>query len=171
MSFRNSVCLLVNLNLSISISYFNFIVLLILIFQNSVICDLTNKNRVQSSYLRALHHYQAWHFSGSDLMYEIGPHRKRFCASRKDQTFIFWFRYLVQDVGLVIDGQALWAEGMLRRTRGTDGSYTYASPIQFRNAPKDVSSSSSKQKAPMETPYIVCWRQIMVAHMQAGFPT
>lgn len=123
--------------------------------KNSVIFDLTHKNKVQLSYLRAIHAYRSWHFSGSDLIYEIGPHRKRFCATRKDQTFVFWFRYLDDDVGLVIDGQSVWAEGMLRRKRDKNGRFTYKSPIQFRDAPKDGSSSSSKEKAPITPPYIV----------------
>lgn len=36
---------------------------------------------------------------------------------------------------------------MLRRTRGKNGRYTYASPIQFKDAPSSSSSSSNKQKA------------------------
>jgi hypothetical protein len=66
--------------------------------------------------LREIHVYRSWHFSALDLVYEIG--RKRFCASRKDQTFVFYFRYLDDDVGLVIDGQTVWVEGMLRRKHG-----------------------------------------------------
>uniref|UniRef100_A0ACD5WKX9 Uncharacterized protein n=1 Tax=Avena sativa TaxID=4498 RepID=A0ACD5WKX9_AVESA len=123
--------------------------------KNSVIFDLTNKNKVQPSYVRAINAYRAWHFSGTDLTYEIGPHRKRFCVSRKDQTFIFWFRHLNQDVGLVIDGQAVWVEGMMRRTRGKDGRFKYSSPIQFTHKEDGSSSSSSKQKQVMTPPYIV----------------
>ncbi|KAM0907047.1 hypothetical protein ACQ4PT_016382 [Festuca glaucescens] len=90
--------------------------------KNSVIFDLTHKNKVQLSYLRAIHAY----------------------------------RYLDDDVGLVIDGQAVWVEGMLRRKRDNNGRFTYKSPIQFRDARKDgSSSSSSKQKAPITPPYIV----------------
>ncbi|XP_037415610.1 uncharacterized protein LOC119278357 [Triticum dicoccoides] len=126
--------------------------------KNSVIFDLTYDNRAQSSYLRAISHYRAWHFSGSDLIYEVGPERKKFCVSRKDQTFVFWFRYFEQDVGLVIDGQSVWVEGILRRSRAEDGKYSYRPSIQFNDARKE-GSSSHNQQAPLSdknaTPYIV----------------
>ncbi|XP_044972753.1 uncharacterized protein LOC123440240 [Hordeum vulgare subsp. vulgare] len=126
--------------------------------KNSVIFDLTYERKAQISYLRAISHYRAWHVSGSDLIYEVGPEGKKFCVSRKDQTFVFWVRYSGQDVGLVIDGQSVWVEGFLRRSRAEDGKYSYRPSIQFSDVRKEERNSHNQQAALSDkngTPYIV----------------
>ncbi|KAM0916748.1 hypothetical protein ACQ4PT_010071 [Festuca glaucescens] len=131
--------------------------------RSSVIFDITSKNPVivQASYLRAITVYRLWHFAGSDTVYELGPGGKKVTVSRKDGTFIFWFRCGKYDVGPVIDGQTVWVHGFLRRTRNDDGSFTYSPPIQFRNPPPPGSEH-------IDTKYLVA-SDLLVADCRGSY--